>query len=155
MVDTQVRPGENAAPAKGKSRRKLALLALLVVLLAGAAGGWYVQQAGKHPRVSAGPIDTLPPVTLNLADGHLLQVTTALQTSTATDQKAVATLQPRLLDVTIATLGSYTYSRLLPDAGRQAAKQALLSAYDAILAPVGAAAPPALLGVYFTQFLMQ
>lgn len=151
---TTTAPGRStdAASPRRPRRRLLVVLALVVAVLAsGAVYGRGLLHRGPVP-VRPAAIVVLPSMTLNLADGHLLQVTTALQTSTVTDQARLAARQPRLLDATLSTLGADTYTELLTPAGRASAKAALLAAFSQVL---GSRPGPQLLAVYFTQFVMQ
>lgn len=168
MATVQTTQAAAAKPVEGPRRRSRRLLLVLVVvaLLVVVAGGWWYLHRKVAPAVvRPGPIVSLPTLTVDLADGHLLQLDAALQTTSATDQKRLQLRQPRLLDATIATLGAYRYAQLLSAAGRAGAKHSLLVAYNAALAPstppvalpgeAGAAALPQVSTVYFTRFVMQ
>jgi flagellar FliL protein len=151
-------------PASKKSRKKLVIvLAIVLVLLV--VGGFVGKGllAGPavpepDPKTVAGKIVTLAPITLNLADGRFLKLTLALQLSEAASPPAgsvdeAASATPALdgakaLDAAIGVLGQRTYAELIAPGGRNSAQKALSSQvkkrYDGDV-----------LGVYFTEFLMQ
>jgi flagellar protein FliL len=159
---TQVPAADVAAPKK--SRKKLFLVIGLVVLLLGAGG--YVAKgllggdaaAEPDPKTVAGKVETLSPITLNLADGRYLKLTLALQLSeaaglgagTAGEGAAVAPTVDgaKALDAAIDVLGRRTYAQLLATGGRASAQKALSAEvrkrYDGDV-----------LRVYFSEFLMQ
>jgi flagellar FliL protein len=101
---------------------------------------------------------TLTPITLNLADGRYLKLTLALQLSKAATPAAgsvdaAAGAVPALdgakaLDAAIDVLGRHSYSQLIAPGGRASAQKDLS-------AQVKKRYPGNVLGVYFTEFLMQ
>lgn len=153
---------EAAAPA-GK-RRTVALAGLLAVLGLVAAtrvlGGASSTPAGASEEttttVKAGPVVVLDPITLNLADGHLLQVGLALEladepakggedkSSSDDPTKGYA----KALDASIGVLGDETMAQLSAPGGREAAKATLESTLEELYHGV-------VVGVYFHQFVMQ
>lgn len=168
-VTTTILPGSGASVDDGseepsKSRKKLIIVAaaLLAVL---AVGGFVAKGllAGPSapvpdPKMVAGSVVTLPPITLNLADGRYLKLTLALQLSEAGSPvagagEAAGAAVPALdgakaLDAAISVLGQHTYGELLAPRGRASAQKALS-------AEVRKRYPGDVLGVYFTEFLMQ
>ena len=90
---TQVPAADVAAPAK-KSRTKLFLVVGVLVLLLGVGGFLAKGLLGgssapePDPRTVAGKVETLSPMTLNLADGRYLKLTLALQLSKAASLEA-------------------------------------------------------------------
>lgn len=168
-VTTTILPGSGASVDDGseepkKSRKKLIIVA--AVLLAVLAVGAFVAKgllAGPSapvpdPKTVAGSVITLSPITLNLADGRYLKLTLALQLSRAGSPvvgsvDAAAALVPALdgakaLDAAIGVLGQHTYGELIGPGGRERAQKALS-------AEVKKRYPGEVLGVYFTEFLMQ
>jgi flagellar FliL protein len=155
--------GEGTEKPK-KSRKKLIIVAaVLLVLLAGGAFVGKGLLAGPvapvaDPKTVAGSVVTLTPITLNLADGRFLKLTLALQLSKAGSPvagsvDAAAALVPALdgakaLDAAIDVLGQHTYGQLLAPGGRASAQKELS-------AQVKKRYPDEVLGVYFTEFLMQ
>lgn len=147
-----------AKPAKGK-RKVLILVALLAI--AGVAVVAYPKLSHKkapnaHSAATAvanGPIESLDPVTVNLSDGHLLQVGVAVQLTLAADAKKVTAADPRILDAVISTFSSLTYPGLLGTAGHEQARQQIEARLRGLFPPVAGA--PQVAGVYFTSFVMQ
>lgn len=148
------------APAKAKGRRKLLVMVGLVAVL-GVAGLAYPKLTHKKPAgyksvalaVPNGPIESLDPVTINLSDGHLLQVGVAVQLTLTADAKKVAAMDPRILDAVISIFSAWTYPSLLSPAGHERARQQLEARLRSVFPPVAGA--PQVAGVYFTSFVMQ
>jgi flagellar FliL protein len=133
------------AKKKGGKKKKLIML-LLVLLIAG--GGGYTMLGKKAKAAPAdGPVMSLDPVTLNLADGHYLQVALALQLAPM-PKKAPKPDSSKVLDTTILYLGDHTYNQLVAPGGRLQAKEGLV-------ARLGKLFPGKVKDVYFTQFVMQ
>jgi flagellar FliL protein len=167
-VTTTVLPdaaGNTEAGGKSKkSRKKLVIIvvAVLVLLAVGAfvGKGLLAKPAAPEPdpKTVAGNVVTLAPITLNLADGRYLKLTLALQLSKAATPvagsvDAAAAAVPALdgakaLDAAIGVLGRYNYAQLLAPGGRAGAQKALS-------VQVAKRYPGDVLGVYFTEFLMQ
>jgi flagellar FliL protein len=168
-VTTTILPGaagtvEGGGEAPKKSKKKLIIIGVVLLVLLGA--GAFVGKgmlagpsvATPDPKTVAGDVVTLAPITMNLADGRYLKLTLSLQRSKfasppADSVDAAAGAVPSLdgskaLDASIAVLGQRTYAQLLAPGGRAKA-EALLSA------KVRKLYPDDVLGVYFTEFLMQ
>ena len=129
---TEVPAADVAAPPK--SRKKLFLVIGLVVLLLG-VGGYFAKgllggpaAAEPDPKTVAGTVETLSPVTLNLADGRYLKLTLALQLSKAAgleagtvgEGAAVAARRstvPRRSTPRSTSSGRRTYAQLLATGG--------------------------------------
>ncbi len=73
----------DGAEAPKKSRKMLIVIALAVVLLGGGAGAYFAFFAGGSEKEAVAPepglVVALEPITVNLADGHFLKVSIALQ----------------------------------------------------------------------------
>lgn len=153
-----------SSPKPKKSRKKLILVAAVVILL-GVGGyvgkgmllGGGSEEAVPDPKTVAGEVLTLTPITMNLADGHYLKLTLALQLSEAGTPAAEAEGEgeatPALdgvkaLDASIDVLGQHTYAQLLAPGGRASAQKELL-------VEIKKRYPGDVLGVYFAEFLMQ
>jgi flagellar protein FliL len=147
-----------------KSRKKLIIVGAVVLLLL-AVGGFVGKGllAGPatpqpDPKTQAGIVVTLAPITMNLADGRYLKLTLALQLSKAASPvagsaDAAAATGPavdgaKALDSAIGVLGQRTYAQLIAPGGRASAQKALS-------AQVSKRYDGDVLGVYFTEFLMQ
>lgn len=151
---------ETAAPKAGK-KRKLIVVVVVVAVLAGAAL-MLPKLTKKAPArslkaaalaVANGPIDSLDPVTVNLSDGHLLQVGVAVQLTTAANAKTVTADQPRILDALITVFSGWTFPNLLGNAGHEQARAQLEARLRTLFPPVNGL--PQVAGVYFTSFVMQ
>jgi flagellar FliL protein len=90
----------------------------------------------------------LEAVTLNLSDGRFLKLAIALQLEEGvevTDPKAYGS---RALDIALEEMGEYTYRELSVSGARDTAK-------DELSVIVSEAYEGEVLGVYFTEFVMQ
>lgn len=154
---------DDAAEEKGGGKgKKIGIGAVLAIVLFVAGGK--VMGGGSAPAGAAAPTTTVPgPVialnsmTLNLADGHLLKVGVALQTSSEAggggEGSAPAKDDPtkgyaKALDIIISDLGSKTMDELAKPAGKTAAKEELAK-------ELGEAYEGEITGVYFHEFVMQ
>lgn len=152
---------DEAGESGGKGRSKLVPAVVVVLLLA--AGGYFVTSGGgddaaavageavEAPVPVLGEVVALEPVTLNLADGRFLKVGLALQLvegAAAVDAAGVAGFAAPALDEAISVLGARSYAELVAPGGRDAVKQALSER-------VAARYEGDVLGVYFTEFVMQ
>ena len=112
---------------------------------------------GATTTTEAGPVVVLDPITLNLADGHLLKVGLALELSAEAGGSGhgggAADDDPtkgyaKALDAAIDVLGDQSMASLAAAGGRDAAKEALERAlHDLYHGEV--------IGVYFHEFVMQ
>lgn len=152
----------NAEGEGSKSGGKSKLLPA-IVLAVGLIGGGYFMGGGKGaaaakatvpsgPTTSttlpAGEVLPLDPITLNLSDGHVLRVGIALQLTKAAKADAVTKEGPKALDLAIGLLGEKSQAELTAPGGRAKAKQELSE-------KVAAAFEGKVLGIYFTDFVMQ
>ncbi len=136
-----------------KSKKKLlATLAALVVVIA--AGYGLVLHKGRITVAAPGALLTLPATTVNLPNGHLLQVTVAVQFEKGVSTTSLpANSMARMENAEILALSQFHYSQLLSASGKRAAEASLLGDLRAVVGPgpVG----PAVLGIYLTNFVMQ
>lgn len=155
------RPGDQPGePAPAKKKGKLLAVVLVGVLALGGAGFKLMGGTGKgakgHPATTApaaGPIDSLDAVTINLADGHLLQVGVALQLTTAAKADKVNQNSPEILDAVISVFSAWSYPALLGPGAHNQARAQLLAKIQSLFPPNGG--QPQVSGVYFTTFVMQ
>lgn len=160
-VETDLVEAGNEKPKR--SRKQLIIMAavlLVLLVVVGFVGKGLL--AGPpapvpDPTKVEGAVVTLDPITLNLADGRYLKLTLALQLSEAGSPPAAegeaAAAEPALdgakaLDAAIDVLGQRTYAQLIAPGGRASAQKTLS-------AQVRKRYPDDVLGVYFTEFLMQ
>lgn len=103
--------------------------------------------------VPPGKIVSLPSDTINLSDGHLLQVTVALQLTAPAQDSAITEDNPKFLNSELEIFGALTYQDLLTPAGRAAAQATLLTAFQKIAGLSEGAQQVS--AVYFTSFVAQ
>jgi flagellar basal body-associated protein FliL len=152
--------GGEPAGEKKKGKGKKMLIVVVGVALLGFAAWTMVLKPMLFPPhykpgqpVPAGKIMSLPQNTINLSDGHLLQVTIALQL-TAPAHEATLTLEdPKFLNAEIDVFGALTMPDLLNPAGRTAAQASLLAAVQKIAGTSEGAQQVS--AVYLTQFVTQ
>ncbi|GAA2516103.1 flagellar basal body-associated FliL family protein [Pilimelia columellifera] len=137
-----------AEPEKKSSKKMLIMIVLAVLLLGGGGGAYFFLFAGSAEAEVApepGPVVVMDPVTINLADGHFLKVSIALQT------KLDAETEPdgsKALDLTIAHFGELKMANLSTGAGRAKAKKDLVQT-------VKKAYEGDVYDIYFREFVMQ
>jgi flagellar FliL protein len=145
--------GETAAPAPAARRKKMMIGAGGVVALAAA---WFLllgpgagaEAEEEHAEPQPGPVLTLDPITMNLADGRLLKVGLALQLPIEEGEHGGEFSGAVALDEAIAFLGEHTYDQLAAPEGRAQVKVELAER-------VAERYHGGVLDVYFTQFVMQ
>lgn len=144
--------GAEAAPAKKKRKlsKKMLIIVLAAVLVLGGGGG-----AGAYFMFFSGPSEPEPPtpgkviplepITLNLADGHFLKLSFALQT---TEDATETPDGSRALDIAIAVFSNRSVAELSSNTAREKAKEELKSkiieAYEGNV-----------MDIYLTEFVMQ
>jgi flagellar protein FliL len=151
--------GEDAEGEPKKSKKKLIIIVVGALVLG--FGAWTMvlkpmlfpphYKAGQ--KVPAGKIVSLPQNTINLSDGHLLQVTVALQQTAPAETSTLAEDDPKFLNAEIDVFGALTMPDLLNPAGRNAAQAALLAAIQKIAGTSEGAQQ--ISAVYFTSFVTQ
>jgi flagellar FliL protein len=155
--------------AEGGKSGKMKTIGMAVgFAVLGAVIGPKVLGAGSAPAgatedttttTAAGPVVVLDAVTLNLADGHLLQVGLALELDPAAeagggghgekpDDSDPTKGYAKAIDATIDVLGDQSMATLSAAGGREAAKASL----EAVLHELYHGE---IVGVYFHQFVMQ
>ena len=139
-----------------KSKKKLILIVAVLVLL---IGGYEAKSILLAPHykpgqaVPNGKILPLDQLTVNLSDGHMLQVSISLQLSSVAGG-TVGSDVPRFDDAAITVFGDMTYKQLLAPDGKQQARQEILQACQKIAGTVDGAAPQ-INAVYYTGWTMQ
>jgi flagellar FliL protein len=154
MAKTKKKTDEDGAKDGGMKKK----LMVVILVVAAAAGGYmFTNKKAKAAPVSsaatttttvAPPVMTLDALTLNLSDGHYLQVTPALQLSAAGAKAKMGTYSARLTNTCIMTLSEESMAGLSAPGGMSKAQKDLVAAINAIY-------PDTVTGVYFTQFVMQ
>jgi flagellar protein FliL len=119
---------ETEEEPKKKSKKKLIIIAVVGLVVVAAAAHFTIlkpKAAAAATKPVAGKILTIPVQTLNLADGHLLQVGVALQLTTTADIPSIQALEPKIDALTLNDLSPYTYHQLLGNKARDAAQSQL------------------------------
>ncbi len=149
---------EDGEKKKGGLKKKLIILVGALVL---GYGAWsMVLQPMLFPphykageKVPAGKIVSLPQNTINLSDGHLLQVTVAMQQTAPAETSTLADEDPKFLNAEIDVFGALTMPDLLNPAGREAAQASLLAAFQKIAGTSEGAQQ--ISAIYLTSFVTQ
>lgn len=160
-------PADGAAPAQGKSKRKLMIIiaaAALAVTVAGAAALWlHSGSKGGAPEKKA--VVVAPPVYLALdppfvvnfdseQTSRFLQITVQLMSRDPATIELLKSNDPVVRNNLLLLFGNQKYAELSTRAGKEALRgQALASAREVIGAAGGH--PEKLEAVYFTSFVMQ
>jgi flagellar FliL protein len=151
--------GEEPEAPKKRTGKKLVIIVLAVLLLGGGAYTMVLKPMLFPPHykpgqpVPAGKIVSLPSDTINLVDGHLLQLTVALQLTAPAQSSAIDDDDPKFLNAELDVFGALTYPDLLSPAGRAAAQAALLQQFQRIAGTSEGAQQVS--AVYFTSFVAQ
>jgi flagellar FliL protein len=155
--------GAKSKNAKGKSAkgRKMGKVALVLVLLVGAAGGYLAKGAGGGAEAAGATATTAPPkpglmveldpMSLNLADGRYLRVGVAVQLVEGEGHDPESWLAehgPVIRDLLIAQLGGVHAADLTDAAGRDVVRGTLLRAANERL-------EGKVYALFFTEFVMQ
>lgn len=147
---------EEGGKKKGGKKKLLIVVAVLLVVV-----GVYFVKFRSHPvvykpgqPVPPGKVTSLGTLTVNTADGHLVQVGIDLQLTKPAQTKTVSADQPQLRNAAILDLGQQTYTGLLAPSGRAALQKQLLTSFQQVLGTVDGAAPQ-VSAVYFTNFILQ
>ena len=149
-----------AAPAEEppkKSKKKLVIIVAVLVLLIGGYEAKSILLAPHYKpgqKVPDGKILPLDQLTVNLADGHLVQASISLQLTSVTTPSAMSADLPRFDDAAISVLGAVDYHSLLAPGGREAVKAAILKDCQKIAGTVDGAAQQ-ISAVYYTGFVIQ
>jgi flagellar FliL protein len=158
-------PVEGATPAPKKSRKLLYILAgLVVVLLGGGAGAWFMlQPAGKDEHAAkaahAEPIYIAfdPPFVVNFESNGLvrfLQVTVQAETGDPLAADVVKKHDPVIRNDLLMLFSGQTYETLSTRAGKEKLRQAALAEVRRVVAAQGGKADD-VRNLYFTSFVMQ
>lgn len=144
--------GKPDAGEKAPRSKKKLIIVVLVLLLVG-AGGYlkFVKAAPAEAAPKPGTVLKLEPITLNLAEGHYLKLTLALQFTAAASAAAEHGDKPdgsRALDAAIAQLSNRKIVELNSAGARAKVKADLMK-------EIGEAYEHKVMDVYFTEFVMQ
>lgn len=158
--------GKKGKAKKDKGGAKSNLVPAIVLAVGIATGGFFMGSGGgeatvtevlvTEPVLEPGEVVGVGPLTVNLAGGSYLRVGVSIQASTEAelevDADGAARLRPadesRLLDQIIAVFGGQDVSTLAGSEGRDGARSELFDTANEML-------DGQVLGVYFTEFVMQ
>lgn|GEM_PF-3162212 len=148
------------APSTKRSKGKLLVVLVLVVLLAGGAAAYVLllrpkpTQRAHRSAPPPGPTYTMPQLTTNLDDGHIVQLTMVLQLAPGDTTTEVSHDLIKLENAAILTFGQLGYSNLLPTTGREQAASSLAAAFNQVLAQ-GPAPHDKVVDIEFSSFIVQ
>ena len=145
-----------AAPPK-KSKKKLIIIVAVLVLLIGGYEAKSILLAPHYKpgqKVPLGKIVPLDQITVNTTDNHYVQLNISLQLTTVAVAGTISSDLPRFDDAVIAVIGSETQAKLLAPGGKDAAKAAMLQAFQKIAGTVDGAAQQ-ITAVYYTNIVIQ
>lgn len=135
-----------AAPEEKKSRKKLVIISVVLVLAIAGAAYWFVlKPKGPEPAPEPGEVVTMEPIQVNLAEGHYLRMALALQLTTTVAHEADGS---KALDLAIATFSGQSVDTLAAPEKRAQLKEKLLSEIEH-------AYHGDVMDVYFTEFVTQ
>jgi flagellar basal body-associated protein FliL len=140
-----------AAAAGGKSKLKLIVVAVLMLVVAGAAAKFLLLAPAKStgpkaaPKPEAGPVMPLDDMTLNLQDNHFLRVSIGLVTIKGS--KAIVDTS----EAKQAIVDEYSNKSVVDLTGLKARDRAR----QELVKQLGKAYPMQIMDVYYTGFVMQ
>ncbi len=125
-----------APPKKGK--KKLILIVLLVLFIGGGAGVYmFVLKKPAKPSTAKVVLHSvaysMPMITTNLNDGHIVQAQMILELAPGDTKTEVTKDMAQLNNAAILAFGGMSYSQLLPTAGRTQAASTLQAAFNNVL----------------------
>jgi flagellar FliL protein len=146
-----------AAEAAPKKKSKLLLIIIVAVVALGAAGaGAYMMlkppadpAAAAAEQAEPGAVIALDPVTINLADGHYLKMSFALQAVADVKEEPDGS---KALDLAIAQYTDKPIAELSTAKGRETAKKELL---EKIRKAYTKEEQETIMDLYITQFVTQ
>ena len=150
--DKTDKKGQEAKQKKPRNTKKLIAVAVVVGLVAFGGYTKFVKKPGPAGPPEPGVVLALDPITLNLAEGHFLKLTLALQfTAAAAAGGHGGGAEPdgsQALDIAIDQLSNKRIAELNSSAARNKAKEKLLHAIEE-------AYHHKVMDVYFKEFVMQ
>jgi flagellar protein FliL len=147
-TDTPTTKGEAWDVAKGRSKLKLIIVAVVVLALLGGVYQFVLAPKGAKaapPKPTPGAVVKLDSITLNLAGGHFLKLGLSLQ---ATADAGEDVPGAKALDAAIEQLSGKSVTELASKTGRDKAKAALVETVSELY-------EGKVYDVYFTDFVMQ
>jgi flagellar protein FliL len=145
--------GTGGKEKKPRNKKKLIVIALVVALVGFGGYTKFLKKPGPPGPPEPGVVLALDPITLNLADGHFLKLTLALQFTAAASAGGGhgGGAEPdgsQALDIAIDQLSNKRIAELNSSAARNKAKEKLLHAIEE-------AYHHEVMDIYFKEFVMQ
>jgi flagellar FliL protein len=151
------------APVKKKLPLKMIIIVVvaLIVVGGGVAGGLYFfshkggddkKKEEKHPAPLVGPLWSLDPFIVNLADNQgerFLKVVMQMELSAPEVNAELEILKPKVRDNILDLLTSKTYADLMEPAGKQRLRDEIILRVNSFLTK------GTILKVYFSEFVVQ
>lgn len=142
-----------AAPKKSKKMLMIIVVAV-VVLLGGGAGAFFMLKGGSKaeaaPKKGTVVVTIDDPLTINLADGHYLKVSFALQQTADAGTEEVNTSEA--INLAIDEYTGKTVAELATEKGRETVKEELLAKIVKSYTEEG---KKMVMDIYYTQFVTQ
>ncbi len=154
---------KEGAPVKKKLPLKLIIIIVvaLIVVGGGVAGGLYFfshkggddkKKEEKHPAPLVGPLWSLDPFIVNLADNQgerFLKVVMQMELSAPEVNAELEILKPKVRDNILDLLTAKTYADLMEPAGKQRLRDEIILRVNSFLTK------GTILKVYFSEFVVQ
>jgi flagellar protein FliL len=146
-VSSKEKEADSGAPKKSKKKLIIIAVALLIAVAGGGAGGYFMfaPKSTTKPAPKPGIVIPLEAITINLQEGHFLKLKLSLQATTAV---AEALDGSKALDIAIDLFSNRSVAELSSNEERNRLKQELAE-------KVGKAYEEEIMGIYFTEFVMQ
>jgi flagellar protein FliL len=136
---------EAAAQPEKKSRKKLIIAVVLLLVVAGAAYWFFLKPKGPTPPPEPGDVVALEAVQVNLAEGHYLRMSLALQATTSVAHEVEGS---KALDLAISTFSGQKVGDL-------ANPETLTHLKEELLKEIEHAYHGDVMDVYYTEFVTQ
>lgn len=136
---------EAAAEPEKKSKKKLIIIAVLVLVIAGAGYWFFLKPKGPEPAPEPGEVVALEPIQVNLAEGHYLRLSIALQATTTVAHEVEGS---KALDLAISAYSGQKVETL-------ANKKELAHLREELLTEIEHAYHGDVMDVYYTEFVTQ
>jgi flagellar protein FliL len=135
----------DAAEAKPKKSKKKLLIGLVLLLVIGGAGYWFVlKPKPAHPAPQPGAVVALEPIQVNLQGGHYLKIGIALQLTSSTKEADGS----KALDATIELFSGRSMDELTRTRSRETLKEELVKRLEKLY-------EDEVMDVYFTDLVTQ
>lgn len=159
MATRTVAPDAIEEKPKKKGKKMVMIIVPVVVILAVAAYFLILKKPtrpikGTKAAALVSISYTMPTITTNLDDGHIVQAQMILELAPGDNKAEVTKDLPELNNAAILTFGGMGYSQLLPTAGRTQAAVALTNAFNTVL-HTGPKPWDSVQSILFASFIVQ